>query len=66
MRIGIPSVLGSLWSINDNTTVDLMRDFYSNYEQGLSKAEALRQAQIKQIRNLSHPLNWSAFILLGN
>lgn len=66
VRIGIPSVLGSLWSINDNTTVDLMRDFYSNYEQGLSKAEALRQAQIKQIRNLSHPLNWSAFILLGN
>lgn len=66
VRIGIPSVMGSLWSINDDLSVDFVADFYGNYQKGLSKAEALRQAQIKQIKNLSHPLNWSAFILLGN
>ncbi len=66
VRIGIPSVLGSLWSINDDITVDFVEDFYENYKNGVSTAVALRQAQIEQIKIQSHPFNWSPFILIGN
>lgn len=46
-----------------------MSDFYQQLKNPtLSKAEALRNAQIEMIKNpqYNHPSYWSAFILIGN
>ena len=46
-KAGAKSVLASLWSVNDGSTARLMHAFYENkIAKGLSKIEALRQAQL--------------------
>jgi CHAT domain-containing protein len=63
---GSPSVLASLWEVNDRSAVDLMHSFYSQLQTS-DKATALAQAQ----RNLRargpyrHPYYWGAFTLVG-
>jgi CHAT domain-containing protein/Flp pilus assembly protein TadD len=66
IRSGIPSIVGSLWFANDETSADLMTEFYSNLKQGLSKAEALQKVQIEQISQIGHPTDWANYILVGN
>jgi CHAT domain-containing protein/tetratricopeptide (TPR) repeat protein len=49
---GARAVIASLWQVNDGGTQALMNAFYSALqEQNMSKAEALRQAQIALITN---------------
>lgn len=66
---GARSVVGSLWIVDDNATKNLMDGFYKAIATpGLSKAGALRQAQLgvlKDDRRL-HPYFWAAFTLMGN
>ncbi len=70
VRAGARSTLASLWSVSDVSTTQLMAGFYRNLSQSpvISKAEALRQAQLDLLQNDSyaHPFFWSPFILLGN
>ena len=63
---GANSVFASLWSISDEATAILMRDFYSNIRSH-DKAEALRKAQLKMLRSdkYSNPFYWAAFNLTG-
>jgi CHAT domain-containing protein len=46
---GTPSVVASLWKVDDRSTAQLMRGFYKNL-MTMTKVEALRQAQLKMIR----------------
>jgi CHAT domain-containing protein len=46
---GTPSVVASLWSVDDSSTAQLMASFYRNLKT-MGKAEALRQAQLELIR----------------
>jgi CHAT domain-containing protein/Leucine-rich repeat (LRR) protein/Tfp pilus assembly protein PilF len=64
---GVPSVLVSLWKVDDNATAFLMREFYQNWQKSGDKAQALRQAMLatKQKQNYSHPRFWAAFTLIG-
>ncbi len=48
-RAGAKSAIASLWSVDDGGTQTLMTAFYNYLEQGYSKTEALRQAQIALI-----------------
>lgn len=69
VRSGARSTLATLWAVNDNSTADLMTEFYRSLShQNLSKAESLRQAQLKLLKNptYQHPYYWSPFILIGN
>jgi len=47
---GAHNVLASLWRVSDQSTATLMRDFYAALKQGKSKPQALRQAQLRQLR----------------
>lgn len=69
VRAGAKSALATLWFINDATTVSLVEDFYEQLQEpGITKAEALRQAQLNAIQDAStrHPGVWSPFILIGS
>jgi len=67
---GCPSIVMSLWKVNDKTSADLIDSFYANLKDKLPKDEALRAAKLKYIENSddinAHPSNWAAFITLGN
>ena len=66
---GARSVLASMWGISDLSTARFMQRFYEYLRSGKPKDEALRAAQIDQIRGKSgsaHPFYWAAFELTGD
>jgi CHAT domain-containing protein len=77
IKAGARSALASLWLVNDEASATIMHDFYAalllpaKHADGptyRSKAQALRIAQVKQIKHpiLGHPYYWSAFMMIGN
>ena len=62
---GSPSVLMSLWTIDDEATTELMECFYSELARTKSPASSLRHAQIKLLKKKPHPFFWSPFVLYG-
>jgi CHAT domain-containing protein/nitrous oxidase accessory protein NosD len=63
---GASSVLSSLWSVPSGSTAALMVAFYGHMDEGLSKAEALRRAQMDVKEVYPHPWYWAAFNLMGD
>jgi CHAT domain-containing protein len=68
VKSNVLSAVGSLWSINDDATMEFMRLFYQGLDHSLNKAEAMRDAQVNMIKSkkFRHPFYWSPFILIGN
>jgi CHAT domain-containing protein/Tfp pilus assembly protein PilF len=77
LNAGAKAVVASLWSVDDASTSLLMQEFYrvlanSTAESPVTKAAALRQAQLNLLRaktsevDFSHPYFWAPFILIGN
>lgn len=66
LAAGVPTVVASLWPIDDAATHELMLDFHSNLRQGLAPSEALRQAQIDAIQTDWHPRDWAGMTVLGS
>ena len=69
VRSGARSTVATLWSVQDDSTAEFMTQFYRALKNSaISKAEALRQAQLSLLRSsqYQHPFYWSAFILVGN
>jgi CHAT domain-containing protein/uncharacterized protein HemY len=62
---GVPSVLVSLWSVPDAPTAELMTEFYQNIQNNPDKAQALRQAMLKIMKQHPNPRDWAAFTLIG-
>jgi CHAT domain-containing protein len=62
---GTPSLVVSLWMVNDRSTAELMRHFYGDLQRGLSKARALQEAVLKVKAVFPHPYYWAPFILMG-
>jgi len=56
----------SLWPVDDGKTADLMIQFYRNLKDGKSKSDALREAQLAQLRNGEPPSVWAAFVAFGD
>ncbi|UGS09177.1 CHAT domain-containing protein [Microcystis aeruginosa] len=74
-RAGAKTTLASLWNATDFVqysqqnspelpTAAILNQFYANLQQGMTKAEALRQAKLAHID--LHPFFWAAFILIGD
>ncbi|MEA5573489.1 CHAT domain-containing tetratricopeptide repeat protein [Calothrix sp. UHCC 0171] len=62
---GVPSVVVSLWSVDDDATKFLMGDFYQRLKNNSDKASALRDAMLATKRKNSDPRYWAAFTLIG-
>ena len=72
VRSGARSTVATLWRIDDEASATLISQFYDQLVQasktGISKAEALRRAQLAILQNPKYrsPYYWAAYVLLGN
>ena len=69
VRSGARSTIATLWSVQDESTADLMTQFYQALNQPqVTKADALRQAQLSLLHSpqYQHPFYWASFVLVGN
>ena len=69
VRAGARSTLATLWQVNDSSSVVLMEAFYQEITQpGITKAEALRQAQLSVLQDSRYriPYFWAPYVLVGN
>jgi filamentous hemagglutinin family protein len=69
VRAGARSAMGSLWTIADEATTELMIEFYTNLnDPELSRAQALRNAQLSLLADptYAHPFFWSPFLMINN
>ena len=64
---GARSVIASQWTLNDQTSVVFMGEFYKGLIGGRSATEALRDAKKKMIGSKwAHPFYWATFRLQGD
>jgi len=65
---GAEAQVVSLWNVNDSSAQELMRAYYDELARGSGRAEALRQAKLRLLRQprYAHPYYWAAFILAGD
>jgi CHAT domain-containing protein len=66
MYAGSPSIIASLWGVDDNATQELMVAFYTHLREGVGKAEALRAAQTDIRGKYPNPFYWAGFVLTGD
>ncbi|GAB3901924.1 CHAT domain-containing protein [Larkinella knui] len=68
--LGIPSVLTTLWSVEDQATYRLTERFYHHLSKGLPKDLALQKAKLDWLASASRadqlPYRWAGLILVGN
>ncbi|PXX96970.1 hypothetical protein DF185_18235 [Marinifilum breve] len=67
---GCPSIIMTLWTVEDQTGSNLMTNFYGYLSQGLKKDDALRKAKLKYLETAdplkSHPYFWSGYVTMGD
>lgn len=67
---GCPSIIMTLWTVEDKTGSNLMSNFYDFLAQGLNKDVALREAKLKYLESAdalkSHPYFWSGYVTMGD
>lgn len=69
LAAGARGVIGSLWSVDDGRTSELMHEFYLAYQTTPDPAAALRTAQLHMLRSgdaaKSSPAAWAGFEYAG-
>lgn len=67
---GCPSIVMTLWNIEDASSANIMIDFYQNLDNGLPKDEALRKAKFSHIQSAdplkAHPYYWLGYVSVGS
>jgi CHAT domain-containing protein len=71
MYSGASSVLMSLWQVNDYSTGEIMRHYYTALAQKTPKDEAIRKAKLNYLEaapssQAAHPAYWAAFVPVGD
>jgi CHAT domain-containing protein len=62
---GSASLVVSYWDVSDVATSELMDRFYAGLARNMTKAAALRAAQLGTRQRHRHPALWAAFVLQG-
>jgi CHAT domain-containing protein len=70
LQAGSASVLATLWEVDDRSTTELMKSFYTHLEEAGAvddKAVALADAQraLRSNEKYQHPYYWAPFVLVG-
>lgn len=72
IKAGAISTLATLWQVNDASTAEFMQQFYQELKNPqLTKAEAVRQAQLALLKNYPDTdynrfYYWAPFVIIGN
>lgn len=66
--IGVPSIITTLWSVNNTSTYELTEYFYSFLKAGEGKDEALQNAKKKYLESSADytPYHWAGMVLVGD
>lgn len=66
IEMGVPSVIATLWQVDDKATSLLLQNFYDNLKT-MDKVQALQQAQLylKKQPGYEDPYFWAPFQLVG-
>jgi tetratricopeptide (TPR) repeat protein len=62
---GATTLVASLWLVQDETTAQLMENWYKHLSEGVGRATALRNAQLALKDKYPHPYYWAPFVLIG-
>ncbi|MEK7718423.1 MAG: CHAT domain-containing tetratricopeptide repeat protein [Bacteroidota bacterium] len=66
---GCPSIIMTLWNVEDISSSTIMIEFYRNLKNGFSKDEALRKAKVSYISGAdplkAHPYFWLGYVSIG-
>ena len=68
IRAGFAGAIGSLWTVSDESTAQLMTSFYQLWRvKGMPPVQALAEAQkmLRESEKFQHPFYWAAFYLTG-
>jgi len=67
---GVPSIVMTLWEVQDKSGSEIMTDYYQNLMEGDPKDIALQKAKLKFLQSSptikTHPFYWSAYIVTGD
>jgi CHAT domain-containing protein/tetratricopeptide (TPR) repeat protein len=67
---GCPSIVMTLWQVEDKSGVQIMKDFYYYLSKGKRKDVALRLAKLNHLESsdplTSHPHYWLGYVSIGN
>ncbi|MCF8396623.1 MAG: CHAT domain-containing protein [Bacteroidales bacterium] len=67
---GVPSIVMTLWEVEDKSGAEIMTSFYENLENGMTKSKALQQAKLDYLSRSpqyrAHPYFWSAYVTIGD
>ena len=67
---GVPSLVISLWNVNDQSSAGIMENFYKYLKEGYTKDESLRRSKLDYLRSAdnisSNPYYWASFVNVGN
>jgi CHAT domain-containing protein len=67
---GCPSIVMTLWQVEDKSGVNIMADFYSYLSKGKRKDVALRMAKLKHLESsdplTAHPHYWLGYVNIGD
>jgi len=67
---GSPSVIMSLWEVDDLSGSNMVKSFYSYLKKGNTKSRSLREARMDYLSKAdqmrSHPYFWSTMVIMGN
>lgn len=65
LSAGAKTVVSSLWSVDDDPTALLMREFYAQLRRGRSPSEAMRAAALVVRKKYPQPVYWAPFVVTG-
>ena len=65
--VGLPSVLATLWRVEDEATSILMEMYYRNRKKNMGIYDSLKAAQITMIKEgiFASPYYWAPVVLFG-
>lgn len=71
MYAGVPSVVTTLWDVEDRSSQKLVQGLYHYLQMGMDKDEALQRAKLDYLKSTpclteTHPAFWAGYVLYGD
>jgi len=66
LAAGVRSVVATQWAIRDKAALRLVGEFYQGLARGRPVGEALREAKLDASRRGAPPMEWAAFVVVGD